>query len=156
MGARKRARTPSSPIPRSTRNGDGYTAGGERKLPVTGSQPPLFQGLEPTAGLPLAATMGRLADHSLCPVGACSEHDGGHFPAPKGLHRTPRRQSHGNPETRAWTPFPYRFDGTYLLSVAQAVKLVNFQRPALPTINSVSRNVRGPGSRPPQPPSIPE
>ena len=74
------------------------------------------------------------------------------IPAPKGLYRTPHRQTHGNLETRSWTPFPNFLGGQSILTVAQAVKSVDFQRPAPPTKNSVSRNLRGPISSPHEPP----
>jgi hypothetical protein len=95
-----------------------------------------FQGPEISAGLPLAATMGRLADMSPCPVGACQ--------------RLEANQTHGNLGTRAWTPFPNFLGGQSFLPVTQGAKSIDFQRPAFPTSNSASRNLRGPVSGHPQ------
>ena len=101
-------------------------------------------GPDKATGLPLAATMGRLAGKSLRPEGACSEHDAGPYPAPTGL------RWHA-PSPTPWQSRSQMVDPVSLLdlmpsiilSVAQAVKLVNFQRPAPPQSNSVSRTPAG-------------
>jgi hypothetical protein len=91
MWTREQPRPPSSPRLRPTRNGPGHTATNFRApeygmilvLRPRRPEPGRFQGLEHTAGLPLAATMGQLAGRSLCPEGARSEYDAYYIPAPK-------------------------------------------------------------------------
>ena len=57
-----------------------------------------FQGMELTAGLPLAATVGRLTDKSPCPEGACQRLEANYVPWPR--RGDPGTLRHPNPGIR--------------------------------------------------------
>ena len=71
---------------------------------------------------------------------------------PEGLHRTPRRRTHGILETRSWTPFPNFLGGASYYPYAQSRLTGGKAVTSIPTANSVSRDRRGPMSGPHEPP----
>lgn len=87
-----------------------------------------FQGLEPAAVRPLAATMGRPARGNPCANGARPKPGASRTPAPTGPNLCPFEKPKAFPKPGAWTPFLSRFDGTHQKTVAKGAKPVGFRR----------------------------
>jgi hypothetical protein len=103
-----------------------------------------FQGPDTSAGLPLAAPMGRLVDISPCPVGARQRLDANLYPCPEGAHRRlEASQTHGNLETRSWTLWFSFFGGHPSIRMRAAGLAMRHPAARIPPINSVSRQPEG-------------